>query len=178
MASRHLGKIQGLKDYLRHALPQNECEKSAVFTLGVLPDNADNIDSLKSVLDHLHELYGVGTYQVHHVVVGDQKLFQNMRQLKQQYGADLEWLLPYPGGWHVLKNYQPILKLYFHAGLRELTLEAGYKGTNLSALESSSNFKHTNIFLFEAYESVYLHALELYLATKHAQVATHDGFSH
>ena len=121
--------------------------KSAVFTLGVLADNADNIDSLKSVLDHLHDLYGVGTYQVHHVVVGDQKLFQNMQRLKRQYGADLEWLLPYSGDWHVLKNYQPILmKLYFHAGLRELAIEAGYKGSNLSALKSSSNFKHTHIF--------------------------------
>ena len=63
-------------------------------------------------------------------------------------------------------------------GLRELAIEAGYKGSNLSALESSSNFKHMHIFLLDAYESVYLHALELYLATKHAQVATHDGFSH
>ena len=55
MSSRHLSKIQSLKDYLQQALPQTECEKSAVFTLGVLPDNADNIDSLKSILDHLHD---------------------------------------------------------------------------------------------------------------------------
>ena len=51
------------------------------------------------------------------------------------------------GEGHKLKNYQPILmKLYFHVGLRELALDAGYKGSNLSALESSSNFKHTHIF--------------------------------
>ena len=115
---------------------------------------------------------------MHHMVAGDQKLYQNMQRFKRQYGADLEWLLPYPGDGHKLINYQPILmKLYFHAGLRELAIEAGYKGSNLLALESSSNFKQTHILLLEAYQSVYLHALELY-AAKHAQVATHDSFSH
>ena len=119
--------LPGLKGYLASEDGSVYCEKSAITTLEILPELADNLDSLKTVLDSLYELYGVRTYQVSHTVVGDQKLFSAMQRLKQQYGADLDWLLPYPGDWHTLKNFQPILtKLYFHAGLQQLAV-GGYK---------------------------------------------------
>lgn len=57
-------KLQGLKDHIMQQ--KNDCEKSVIFTLGVLPDHADNQDSLKVILDHIHDLYGVGTHQVYH----------------------------------------------------------------------------------------------------------------
>ena len=96
----------------------------------------------------MHDLYGVETLQTHHMVVGDQKLFSNMQRLKHQYRAELEWLSPYPGDWHILKNFQPVLsKLYHHAELCDLAAETGYKRANISGLESCSDFKHTHIFL-------------------------------
>ena len=99
-------------------------------------------------------------------VVGDQKVFVNLHKLKRQYGKDLDWLIPMPGDWHMLKNFQPVLmKIYFHSGLRELAQQAGYEGANLTAFESSSNFKHTHLFLLEAFEGCYLYALEEFLAT-------------
>lgn len=170
-------KAMGLKDQIMEDLPELSCEKSAIFTLGVLPDQADNKDALKALLDTIHDLYGIGTYQTHHLVVGDQKLFSGMHQLKRQYGADLDWLLPYPGDWHVLKNYQPVLmKLYFHSGLRELAIDGGYRGSNLTGLETCSNFKHTHIFFLEAFQSIYCYALKVYLTGQHAQVLTFNGF--
>ena len=39
-------------------------EKSAFFTLGVLPDHADNKDSLKAILETIHDLYRIDTYQL------------------------------------------------------------------------------------------------------------------
>ena len=157
-------QLPGMKNYLASADSSLQCEKSSITTLGVLPESADNLGSLKTILDSLHDLYGVGTSQVTHTVVGDQKLHSAMHRLKRQYGADLDWLQPYPGDWHTLKNVQPVLiKLYHHAGLRQLASEAGYKGNNLTGLESCSHFKHTHVFLLEIFESLYLHALGLYM---------------
>ena len=121
--------LDGLKDHLRHQKEHSSTEQSTICTLGVLPDHAESLDSSKTILDSVHDLYGVGALQTHHMVVGDQKLFSNMQRLKRQYGAELEWLLPYPGDWHILKNFQPVLSKpsYHHAGLRDLAAEAGYK---------------------------------------------------
>ena len=41
-------KAMGLKDQIMEDLPELSCEKSAIFTLGVLPDQADNKDALKA----------------------------------------------------------------------------------------------------------------------------------
>ncbi len=38
-----------------------EHEKSEITTLGVIPKSADNMDSLKTILANLHDLYGIGT---------------------------------------------------------------------------------------------------------------------
>lgn len=42
---------------------------------------------------------------------------QNLQAVKHEYGADLAWQIPFPGDWHLLKNYQ---MPFFDAGLREL----------------------------------------------------------
>ena len=58
-----------------------------------------------------------------------------------------------------MENFQPVLmKIYFHAGLKDLAVTAGYKEENLTALELCSNWKHTHVFLLEVLEAVYLHA--------------------
>lgn len=52
-----------------------------------------------------------------HLVAGDAKTYLRLRELKQQYGSELDWLLPFVGDWHVLYNYQKVLmKVYFEAG--------------------------------------------------------------
>ena len=56
--------------------------------------------------------------------------------------------------------------------------KAGYKGCNLTSLETCSHFKHTHCFLLEAFESVYLHAIDKYLAAKHVEVSSVDHFLH
>ena len=163
------GQSYGLKDFLLQQQNESnrEREKSAITTLGIIPESADNVDSLKAIVDNLRELYGVGTHTSWLPVVGDQKVFASLQKLKRQYGEDLDWLIPMLGDWHVLKNFQPVLmKLYYHAGLRELAQEAGHKGANLTALEFSSNFKHTQLFLLEAFEGCYLHALDEFVTTQ------------
>ena len=159
-------KLPGLKDFLMRQLNETDQlqEKSTITTLGVLPDCADNINSLKSILDNLHDLYGIGTQMSWLPVIGDQKIFAHLQKLKRHYGRELDWLIPFPGDWHMMKNFQPVLmKLYFHAGVLELAIESGYKGANLTALETNSTFKHTHLFLLEAFEACFLHAITTYL---------------
>ena len=62
------------------------------------------------------------------LVIGDAKTFELLRKLKDEYVQDLEWLIPYPGDWLILKNFQPVVfKIFGHAGLRSIAQKAGVK---------------------------------------------------
>ena len=37
---------------------------------------------------------------------GDGKIYEILHSLKFEYGEELKWFLPYPGDWHMLKNFQ------------------------------------------------------------------------
>ena len=70
---------------------------------------------------------------------GDQATYERLQSLKAEYGSDLLWLYPFPGDWHILKNFQEVLvKIYFEAGLTELGKASGYYPTSIT-----SNFKKT-----------------------------------
>ena len=87
------------------------------------------------------------------IIVGDGKTYQHLLHIKQQYGTALEKLIIFPGDWHILKNYQPILmRVYYHAGLRELAQSYGFWSATLKSLETCSNFKRIHLFLLHAWE--------------------------
>ena len=53
----------------------------------------------------------------------------------EYYGADLNWLIPLPGDWHILKNYQEILmNVYFDTGLRDSARTIGYTQGMLNSI--------------------------------------------
>ena len=35
------------------------------------------------------------------VVVGDAKTYEILQSLRRQYGSQMQWLLPFPGDWHI-----------------------------------------------------------------------------
>lgn len=78
-------------------------EKSQVAYLEVLDAISDSKDTL---LDLLHDLYVkliVNQNREYLVIEGDQKLYEVLQSLKFEYGKDLDWVLPIPGDWHMLR---------------------------------------------------------------------------
>ena len=89
------------------------------------------------------------------LVIGDAKTFELLHKLKDEYGQDLEWLIPYSGDWHILKNFQPVVfKIFGHAGLRSIAQKAGVKEGTLRIVSECTNFKKTNVVLIQCYFAI------------------------
>ena len=87
----------------------------------VLNSNADNRETSLFTLNKLYNDLGVHRRINYLVVVGDGKTYDHLIQYKNEEKEDLDWLLPYIGDWHALKNYQSILmKICLDAGLKEM----------------------------------------------------------
>ncbi len=85
----------------------SNCEVSNVVYVEVLSEVADAKPTLINVLGKLHKTFVVELGQKWLLVVGAAKVFVLLQQIKSEYGSHLSWLLPFPGDWHILFNYQP-----------------------------------------------------------------------
>lgn len=91
---------------------------------------------------------------------GDPATYERLQSIKVEYGNDLSWMIPFPGDWHFLKNFQEVLlKIYFDAGLSDLAKASGYLPNSIGG-----NFKRTHHFLLEVWESLYRLFLSLFLS--------------
>ena len=148
-----------------------EENKSNIFYLELVDENPDSSDTMK----YVSELLLISCCSVHQngyvVLTGDRKTYDHLMDIKRIYKSSLEKLLIFPGDWHTLKNYQPVLmNVYYHAGLRELAQVAGHKGETLTSLERCSNFDRTHNFLLQAWESIYRAMLNAFCSTmSHSQ---------
>ena len=102
-------------------------EKSNIAYYKVLDAVADNRETVLNLLNDLYDKFIRHQARDYLVLAGDQKLYQVFQSLKQEYEGGLEWVIPMPGDWHLLKTYQSaIMKPYFDAGLKDLAKAAGY----------------------------------------------------
>ena len=107
----------------------------------------------------------MGLQQKWVIVVGDGKTYDLLQDIKSEYGSHLKWLIPMPGDWHILLNYQKtLMKIYGDAGLVQLGKVAGYRGETLTSLVNCSNFRRTHAFLLQSFEAFYRFFLSLFLA--------------
>ena len=75
------------------------------------------------------------------VLEGDAKVYDIIQRIKLEYESDVDWLIPFPGDWHLLKNYQIcLMKPFFEAGLRDLAVASGYPARSI---ENCSKFRRT-----------------------------------
>lgn len=136
--------LPNLKIYLSSS--DKETEKSNFVSIAVLDDPADSKETVLKTLNILGDKFRIGKNLHYLVVVGDGKSYDHLIKLKTEYGDSLNWVLPYPGDWHILKNILPIfVKIYFDAGLKELALKF-HRGATLKVLTDYKISNHQQIF--------------------------------
>ena len=101
-------EITSLHHFLELAFPQSKPASKYLY-LDVLDQNADCSETIAEVLNKLHNEFCVKAQYDHLVVAGDAKTYHHLQSLKLDYGEKLSWLHPFPGDFHILMNYQPIL---------------------------------------------------------------------
>ena len=141
-------------------------EKSVVNFLYVLEENADNRETMKLTLDKLYSDLAIHKTLNYLVVVGDAKTYDHLVQLKNEFPDKLEWLLPFIGDWHTLKNYQlTLMKIYLDAGLREL-VHLFHQGILAKVVSEATGFDKTHTFLVQCWEALYRFELQMFFLSQ------------
>lgn len=141
-----------LQDYYALLRPTHT-EQSQVIYLEVLDAVADCKDTMIGLLQSLKSTFIEQRGMKWLVLEGDAKLYEILKSLSFEYGEELDWLIPYPGDFHLLMNFQKaLMKPYYDAGLKSMAQSAGYP---LPAIQSCSQFKRTHNFIMEAWEAIY-----------------------
>ena len=151
---------------LLNCIKQQQVDKevSNVVYVQIISERADSKDTLVRVIGNLHQTFVLQLRQKWVIVVGDAKTYDLLHSLCIEYGTHLRWLLPFPGDWHVLFNYQKaIMKAYSDAGLVHLAKESGHRAETLTSLIQCSNFRRTHTFLMQSFEAFYRFFISLYM---------------
>lgn len=153
-------QLIGLQSFFEIATNASKPEVGIVKYVQVLDEVADNKDTILHIISQLHaECKHSHKYLV---LEGDAKTYDTMQAIKYEYGQDLNWFIPVPGDWHLLKNYQIcLMKPFFEAGLKDLADAGGYP---TKSIQSCSQFKRTHRFLLEAWQAMYHGMLQSFLA--------------
>ncbi len=137
--------------------------KAKFAFIEIYNDKADCTSTIKKVLNNLHHTFKVSKHVNHLFIVGDLKTYEFVMKAKSDQGKAMDWVIPYVGDWHVLKNLQSvIMKIFWDAGLKEVA-KVVHKGGSVLNLRNCSSFKHTHRFILQAYEALYLYQIDCFL---------------
>ena len=110
--------IRSLHELLEKTYPL-ECSSSTYEYLDVLDENADSRDTMIELVTRLYHEFHICDSRDHLIVAGDAKTYQHLQHIKREYGEQLSWLIPFPGDFHILMNYKPVLsKVYVTAPIQ------------------------------------------------------------
>jgi hypothetical protein len=153
-------KIIDLQSYLTVSLDIKPPERSNVIYYKVLHQRCDDKETILHVINDVYAEFICTGKKKHILIEGDQATFERLQSIKKEYGQDLSWMSPFPGDWHILKNFQEVLlKIYFDGGLRDLCCASGYLPNSVG-----TNFKRTHNFLLEVWETLYRYLLSIFLS--------------
>ena len=94
-----------------------------IFYMELLDEHPDSTDTMRHVADLLLQNCSSNYQSGYVVLVGDGKTYEHLMKIKHLYGNELKKLLIFPGDWHTLANFQPVLmKIYYSVGLKELAI--------------------------------------------------------
>ena len=154
---------------------RSETEKSLKSYLGIIDEPCDSLETVSLVLKDMHKKMEVGVNTSHLVVVGDGLTFDHLVQLKKEEPAEHQWMLPFLGDWHILKNFaRALMTVYGPAGLTNL-ITLFHKGATENAIINSSDFEKTLSFLLQVWEAMHRLQIKMYLENKeklNGQLAT------
>ena len=169
-------ELPGLTSFLSAMQYSNDQqEESNVVYVDIVSLPADSKETVLRVLKNLHTTFILNLGFRWLIVVGDAKTYDILQSLRRQYGSEMQWLLPFPGDWHILYNYQKVLlKIYGEAGLLQLARVGGHRAETLTSLALASHFKRTHHFILQSFEALYRLFLRKYLDANSsvAEVAT------
>ena len=160
--TEHNETVTNLQSYLTivNGLKAPEC--SNIIYYKILHQRCDDKETLLNSINEVYtEFIATGKKNIM-FLEGDQATYERLQSIKREYGQDLSWMIPFPGDWHILKNFQEVLiKIYYDAGLRDLALASGYHPNSVC-----SNFKRTHNFLMEVWEALYRSFLSIFTSEK------------
>ena len=152
--------ILSIQDYMTLVRPVTVRKSNFVY-IQVLDAKSENKDTIMTIMFDVHKRFIEQQGKEFLVITADAKLYEVLQSLKHEYGDELGWVLPFPGDWHMLKNFQnALIKPYFDMGLRELARASGYP---VAAIQACSQFKRTHRFLIEAWQALYLVMVQRYI---------------
>jgi len=136
--------------------------------LDIINEHADCRETILKLLNLLDTKYTIVRGNSPGLpVAGDAKTYNHLRSLKKEHSDDLKWLLPMPGDWHTLKNYQPLFRtVYSDAGLKQLAEASGFQSATLTALLASQNFHITHNFLMQSAEAILREMIQVFMKTQ------------
>ena len=135
----------GLQAFYAVSTKAAQPEVGMVAYIQVLDEVADYKDTILHIISGLHAEYICQQNHNFLVLEGDAKTYDIIQAIKYEYGQDLGWLIPYPGDWHLLKNYQLcLMKPFFETGLKDLAAACSYLS---QSIQNCSQFKRTHRFL-------------------------------
>lgn len=96
-----------------------ESEVSHIIYVEISSEKADWKSTLMRVISRLQKKFVEERVLKYVLVICDAKTYNLLQSIKFEYRSCLRWMLPFPGDWHILYNYQKVL-MKPYAGLKPL----------------------------------------------------------
>ena len=97
------------QSYLGLSRNQQPPEISNTAYLQVLDKKADDKHTILTIINQLHQEFIIFMQKKWLVFEGDAVTYERIQSRKLEYGSELVWIIPFPGNWHLLKNFQEVL---------------------------------------------------------------------
>ena len=97
------GELIGMQTFFAVSTNALEPEVGHVKYIEVLNEVADSKDTVLHVIGDLYSQYICKHDKKFLLLEGDAKVYNLIQAIKHEYGSDLDWLIPFPGDWHIPK---------------------------------------------------------------------------